>query len=59
MDIEWALFTVAGEAETTKGDGGDNMNEEQIVEAFVHAVLPLFFVLLPVIAIPWQETTRW
>ena len=45
--------------ETTKGDGGDNMNEEQIVEAFVHAVSPLFFVFLPVIAIPWQETTRW
>ena len=43
MDIEWALFTVAGEAETTKGDGGDNMDEEQIVEAFCTCCFAIVF----------------
>ena len=43
MDIEGALFTVAGGAETTKGDGEDNMNEEQIVEAFCTCVFAIVF----------------
>ena len=43
MDIEWALFIVAGKAETTKGDGGDNMNEEQIVEAFCTCCFAIVF----------------
>ena len=43
MDIEGELSTVAGEAETTKGDGVDNMDEEQIVEAFCTCCFAIVF----------------